>query len=243
MRYEIGRVRDSCLLRKGVQRMRRVILVLAIVAATLVAASGMAMAVNRIGINGPDTLKGTDGADNLLGRGGNDVLFGFGGRDNLLGEDGKDWVLGGNERRPLGGDKNLVGGSGNDAVLGGRGPDKQFGGSGNDIVNGDSGSDKISGEGGTDYLLDGEIQGGATDTVIGGEGNDVLDIINRPAKKDIVACGSGFDRVLADTEDLVAPDCENVAVGPAAAQRLNEQLEEEGFFDRIFGGLAPPPFE
>jgi hypothetical protein len=102
--------------------MRRVVLVLALMAATLVAASGMAMAVNKIGTNGPDTLKGTDGADNLLGRGGNDVLFGFGGRDNLFGEDGKDWVLGGNERRPLGGDKDLVGGSGNDAVLGGTGP-------------------------------------------------------------------------------------------------------------------------
>jgi len=47
--------------------------------------------------------------------------------------------------------------------------------------------------------------------------------------------------VLADTQDLVAPDCERVDVGLAAAQQLNQQLEESGFFDRIFGGLAPFP--
>jgi Ca2+-binding RTX toxin-like protein len=70
--------------------MRRVVLVLALMAAALVVASGMALAVNKIGTNGPDTLKGANRADNLLGRGGNDVLFGFGGRDNLLGEDVKD---------------------------------------------------------------------------------------------------------------------------------------------------------
>ena len=221
--------------------MRRVVLVLALVAATLVTASGMALAVNEIGTNGPDTLKGTNRADNLMGRGGNDVLFGLGGRDNLLGENGKDWILGGNEQRPLGGDKNLVGGAGNDVVLGGTGPDKQFGGSGNDLVNGGPGPDKISGEGGTDLLLDGEIRGGATDVLIGGESNDVLDPFNMPAKKDIVACGSGFDRVLADHEDLVATDCEKVAVGAAAAEKLDQQLAEEGFYDRLFGGLAPPP--
>jgi hypothetical protein len=47
--------------------------------------------------------------------------------------------------------------------------------------------------------------------------------------------------VLADTEDLVAPDCEKVAVGLEAAGKLNLQLGEAGFFDRIFGGLAPSP--
>jgi len=50
-------------------------------AATLVVASGVALAVNKIGTNDPDTLKGTNGADNLLGRGGNDDLLGLGGRD------------------------------------------------------------------------------------------------------------------------------------------------------------------
>jgi Ca2+-binding RTX toxin-like protein len=90
--------------------MRRFILLLTMMAATLVTVSRVALAVNKIGTNGADTLRGTNGADNLLGRGGNDALFGLGGRDNLLGGGGKDWIFGGNEIRPLRGDKSLVGG-------------------------------------------------------------------------------------------------------------------------------------
>src|SRR5829696_1661626 len=199
--------------------MRRVILLLTMMTATLVVASGVALAVNKIGTNGPDTLKGTNGADNLLGKGANDVLFSLAGKDTLLGEQGKDWVLGGNEQRPLGGVKNLVGGPGNDGVLGGKDSDNVTGNSGNDFVNGDFGPD----------------------TIMGGEGNDVLDLINKPAKRDVVTCGGGFDRVLADTEDVIAPDCEKVAVGLAAAKELSQQIEESGFYDRIFEGLAPFP--
>ncbi len=223
--------------------MRRVALVLTVMALALVLASGVAWAVNKVGTDGPDTLRGTNGDDNLLGRGGNDVLFGLGGRDNLLGEEGKDWILGGNERRPLEGDKNLVGGPGNDAVLGGLGSDNLVGSSGNDFVDGGFGADNLTGGDGTDLLFDGEFRGGATDTLSGGDGNDVLGPFNKPAHKDVITCGSGFDRVLADAEDVVAPDCEKVAVGSAAVRELDQQLEESGFYDRIFGGLAPSPFE
>ena len=221
--------------------MRRALLMVATIALTLLVASGVAWAVTKIGGPGPDTLRGTNGADNLLGRGGNDALFGLGGRDNLLGEEGKDWVLGGNERRALGGDKNLVGGPGNDGVQGGEGSDIVLGGSGNDVADGGPGPDNIVGGEGNDYLTDGERRGGATDTLTGGDGNDVIDPFNGPAKKDVVTCGSGFDRVLADRADVVAPDCERVAVGRAAAERLNQRLFESGFFDRIFEGLAPFP--
>src|SRR5215203_865534 len=95
---------------KRAEEMRRLVFLLTTIALVLVLASGVALAVDRIGTNGPDTLRGTNGADNLLGKGGNDALFGLTGRDNMLGGEGKDWVLGGNEQRPLGGDKNLVGG-------------------------------------------------------------------------------------------------------------------------------------
>jgi hypothetical protein len=47
--------------------------------------------------------------------------------------------------------------------------------------------------------------------------------------------------VLADRADVVAPDCERVAVGPAAAKELDQHIEESGFYDRIFEGLAPSP--
>ena len=64
--------------------MRRAILLVAMMALTLLVASGVALAVTKIGGPGPDTLRGTNGADNLLGNGGNDVLYALGGEDNLL---------------------------------------------------------------------------------------------------------------------------------------------------------------
>jgi len=47
--------------------MRRLVLLLTAMALTLVLASGVALAVNKVGTNGPDTLRGTNGADNLKG--------------------------------------------------------------------------------------------------------------------------------------------------------------------------------
>jgi Ca2+-binding RTX toxin-like protein len=219
----------------------RTILMVVTMVLPLLVAGGVALAVTKIGTNGPDTLKGTNRADTLIGKGDNDVLFSLAGRDTLLGEEGKDWVLGGNEQRPLRGHKNLVGGPGNDGVLGGEDSDTLTGNSGNDFADGDFGPDKILGGEGNDYLTDGPRREGATDTLIGGEGNDVIDPFNKPAKRDLVTCGRGFDRVLADTEDTVAPDCEKVAVGLAAARELDQQIEESGFYDRIFEGLAPFP--
>ncbi len=239
--------------------MRRLVFLLAAMALALVLAGGVALAVNKIGTNGPDTLKGTDGADNLLGKGGNDALYGFGGRDNMLGGEGKDWVLGGNEQRPLGGDKNLVGGPGNDGVQSGRGADSVLGGSGNDLVTGDEGTDSLVGEegmdlvdggpgsdrvvggDGPDLLVDGPFRETSRDTLSGGDGNDAFFLDNGPATRDIVSCGSGFDRVAADTEDMVASDCEQVRRGPNAGEKLDVYLIRSGFYDKLFGGLAPFP--
>src|SRR5215213_3301784 len=111
------------LTRKAALLMRRTILSLATMAVTLLVASGVALAVTKIGTDGPDTFRGTNGADTLVGVGGNDELFALGGRDNLLGGPGKDIVLGGNENRAFGGDKTLGAGPGNDVVAGGNGSD------------------------------------------------------------------------------------------------------------------------
>ena len=205
--------------------MRRVALVLGAMALALLLASGVAWAVNKIGTDGPDTLRGTNKADNLIGKGGNDVLFALAGRDNLLGGPGKDFVFGGTEDDRLsGGDKNLKGGPGNDIVVGGRG------------------SDNVLGEAGNDFLIDGPTREFSLDKLSGGDGNDVFLVENVPAAKDIVTCGGGFDRVLADRKDVLASDCERVAVGLAAALELNEDLDERGFFERLFEeDLAPFP--
>ena len=217
--------------------MRRTILLLATMALTLLVASGVALAVTKIGTNGHDVLKGTDGKDNLLGLGGQDDIFGKGGSDNLLGGPGKDNVLGGDER-PGGGDKNLAGGPGNDLVLGGKGSDNIVGEDGNDGADGDSGADNILGGDGNDVLFDGEFRGGAKDTLSGGDGNDFLGPLNAPANRDVVSCGSGFDRVLADRKDTVARDCEKVFVGLDSADEFDESIPRS-----FFRGLPPNPFD
>jgi Ca2+-binding RTX toxin-like protein len=198
--------------------MRRVILLLTMMVAMLFVASGIALAVNKMGTNGPDTLKGTNGADNLLGNGGNDTLFALAGNDNLLGGTGKDEVLGGDERNPKGGNKNLVGGTDNDVVYTGFGSDKAVGGTGNDL------------------LVEEKTRGLSTDTYSGDPGNDVFLVNNKPANKDIVACGSGFDRVLVDSKDVVASDCERVSMN------LSDQEFLETVPQSFFEGLPPPPF-
>jgi Ca2+-binding RTX toxin-like protein len=199
--------------------MRRTMVLLATMALTLLVASGVALAVTKIGGPGPDTLKGTNGDDNLLGKGGNDRIFGLGGRDNLLGDSGRDLVTGGNENRSFGGDKNVVGGPGNDAVIGGLD------------------SDNVVGQEGNDLVLDGdnaEVSVPRRDNLSGGDGNDVLSPINKPADEDVVACGRGFDRVLVDRRDVVAPDCEKVFVGLGSVEEFTESIPHS-----FFEGLPP----
>src|SRR5215217_6728630 len=185
------------LTRKAGLPMRRTMLLLATMALTLLVASGVALALTRIGTDGPDTLRGTKGDDNLIGKGANDILLSLAGEDTLLG------------------------GPGNDAVQGGLGSDNVLGGEGND------------------YMVDGEFEPPAVkDILSAGEGNDVLNVANKPAGKDVVSCGSGIDRVLADRADMVAPDCEKVFLGPAGADEFFNSIPQsfiEGLNPEVFG--------
>jgi hypothetical protein len=203
--------------RKAGLPMRRTILLLATMALTLLVASGVALAVNKIGTNGPDTLRGTNGADNLVGLGGNDNLYALGGRDKLLGGPGKDVVLGGSEHRAFGGEKILVGGRGNDVVAGG------------------NGSDNVVGEAGNDLMADGDLEHDQSEDILsGGAGNDAIIVVNSPAFEDIVTCGSGFDRLIADRKDVVAPDCERVFIGVASFDAFFNSIPQS-----FFEGLPP----
>jgi Ca2+-binding RTX toxin-like protein len=201
--------------------MRRTLLSLTTMVVALLLASGVALAVNKVGTNAPDTLRGTNTADILLGRDANDILIALAGDDKLLGERGKDIVFGGNERRRdvgrlLRGHKNMVGGSGNDSVVGGRG------------------SDHLLGEEGNDLLLDGPEREFATDMLSAGEGNDVVAAVNKPAFEDIVTCGGGLDRVIADRKDVLAPDCEKVFFGLGSEDEFIASIPQS-----FFEGLHP----
>jgi len=101
-------------------------------------------------------------------------------------------VLGGNEIGPQSGDRALVGGRGGDFVGGGRG------------------SDGLSGGSGKDYMFAGPFDEKAddVDSISAGADNDAIEAANRPAARDVIDCGGGFDQVLADREDVLADDCE-----------------------------------
>ena len=175
--------------------MRRLILALAVMAVTLVVAGGVALAVNKIGTNGPDTLKGTNGDDTLIGNGGNDKLFSLNGRDNLLGGPGKDCLLCVTQQhRFFAGDKNLLGGPGNEFIWAGKGSDNVAGGEGNDLLSDDG------------------VREFSQDRFSGGPGDDVIDVLHFRSARDRVVCGGGFDRVAANSNDVVASDCEKVVV-------------------------------
>ena len=119
----------------------------------------------------------------------------------------------------------MVGGSGNDGIIAGRGSDNTLGGGGNDL------------------LIDGNLRESSKDNLSGGPGNDVLVVNHVPPFKDIAVCGRGFDRVLADSKDVVAPECEKVVVVHGSREEVIQQ--EEAFFESIpqsfFEGLAPFP--
>ncbi len=200
--------------------MRRTVLLLTVMTACLVIASGVALAVTKIGTDGPDRLRGTNGADTLIGKDGNDILLALAGNDTLRGGDGKDILYGGSLAEPSGGNKTMGGGDGNDALLGGLDSDTMVGGDGNDFM----------------YGGDAFETPAAKDTISGGDGNDVIDVINKSANKDVVTCSDGFDRVIADRADVVAPDCERVVVGWRKIDAFFESIPES-----FFEGLAPLP--
>ncbi len=97
------------------------------------------------------------------------------------------------------------------------------------------------GERGTDVLIDGPFREASKNTLSGGPGNDLLDVINKPAFKGVVTCGRGFDRVTADRKVAVADDCEEVTVGRAAAEELFESPPPGA--ENIEEGLPPFPGE
>ena len=102
------------------------------------------------------------------------------------------------------GDDSITGGAGRDCLEGGPGSDLLSGRSGNDVVVGGPGSDRLAGGSGADRLTDAPAAyafglSSGTNRIAGGPGMDVVDVAN--ARRDIVRCGPGRDRVSADRTD------------------------------------------
>lgn len=143
--------------------------------------------------DGDDNLNGGDGDDYLALRDGDDRANGGAGDDILRGGDGKD---------------TLSGGAGDDELKGGDQSDKLNGGTGNDTLNGtdtdgiytsfrsydgegfadirlgslrSDGADLLNGGYGDDVIL-----AAAGDTVIGGEGDDLMVLIDHDGSADMI---------------------------------------------------------
>lgn len=184
-----------------------------VVAALMTALSAaMALALERSGGPGDDTLVGTGRADHLDGRGGDDSIEGLGGADRLLiGGLGDDTVRGG-----AGGDTIVGYGFTGEAGLddGDTGADTLFGNGGDDYLQGGLGPDVVSGGDGGDFISDGLGDHGSpedsVDTIDGGRGDDRIFSMTYEPARDVIGCGPGEDLVHADRGDEVADDCERV---------------------------------
>jgi Ca2+-binding RTX toxin-like protein len=170
-----------------------------------------------------DTLEGEAGADTLDGGEGDDLLTrdSLGGADRLIGGAGNDAVSyatagaestggvgaglaeGGFAGAALGdvfiGIETLVGSGFADTLLGNALANGLFGGAGNDVLAGLGGDDLLDGGAGNDSATGGAgndtLVGLGTDTLRGGTGSDLYDMIDLSASV-IEAANGGKDRIL-----------------------------------------------
>lgn len=163
--------------------------------------------VARVGPRGiPGGRLGSDRGERLSGGPRGDVILGLGGRDLLLGGRGGDCLIAGD------GDDQVTAGPGDDRVEGDAGDDVVLAGSGDDRLTGARGADVLRGGFGDDTLISGagndSLSGGAgTNRYSAGPGNDRVRAAN--GIPEVVNCGSGRDRVVADRRDTLS-GCELV---------------------------------
>ncbi len=142
---------------------------------------------------GLDTVYGGDGNDLITGDQDDDTLFGDGGEDIVLGWIGNDTLYGGD------GDDQLYSQEDDDVIYGGNGNDFALGGTGNDRMYGDAGNDSLHGQEDDDML-----RGNAgTDRLVGNDGNDSLLGGSTMLEADTLVGGSGFDRFLELSADVI----------------------------------------
>lgn len=120
----------------------------------------------------------------------------------------------------------LLGLAGNDTLIAGDAHgDVVDGGAGDDLVEGGFGDDKLTGGPGRDTIAgDRKSRCNEYSCDLFVAGNDTIDV--RDGEVDSVSCGTGADRVIADTVDTIAADCETVeraAVGGGPEAKTGPQ--------------------
>jgi hypothetical protein len=98
----------------------------------------------------------------------------------------------------------IDGTKGDDRLIGTLKADQIDGKGGQDLIRGRLGADTLNSGAGDDTVYAGPRDESAVDEVSAGKGDDWIRVLNRPAAKDVVDCGSGFDRVVVDSKDIVS---------------------------------------
>jgi Ca2+-binding RTX toxin-like protein len=174
---------------------------------------------------GNDTLNGGPGCDRVFGGADNDTLDGGPGFsfhrfrcERLFGGLGNDVSSGGPGR------DFMSGGKGEDSQSGGPGADKIFANPGRDTSDGGDGNDMLWALARVDVSAIGDAEG---DELSGGNGRDLF--LVRDGEVDLVHCGEGHDRVVADQFDQVDNDCERVNRRDITSLDQVEDREENRF--------------
>jgi Ca2+-binding RTX toxin-like protein len=205
------------------------------------------------GGGGADTLNGGDGKDELHGDGGNAHLNGNGGDDTIFGDSTPgDEVDGGDDFDILtyaGVSANVVvnlGGGGDDSaanveqVNGGNGDDKLtgdvhnqflYGGSGNDELRGGGGDDRLDGETNDDTIFGDDLTG---DTLVGGDGADILSYEGETGPVTVDLTGSGTDSATL-FEHVIGSDAGDTLTGDDDPQTIDGGPGNDHIFGR--GGV------
>lgn len=193
--------------------MRRILVTGLVILGALALAGSVAWAAVLMGDAGPNTITGTTGDDSLYGLAGNDAMNGGGGNDDLDGGSGADDLRGGaGVDAATYGDRTVgvtvtVDEQANDGAAGEgdnvhRDIEAVYGGNGGDSLVGDRRSNTLDGQAGNDSLKGGR----GADFLFGGLGDDLVDARDGRGN-DVVDCGPGSDRVIADKRDK-ASNCE-----------------------------------
>src|SRR5215218_3411933 len=229
---------------------RRLILLMAAMGATVLLVSGVAYALSvqcdGTGDQDPDPgqCQGTDQNDVITGTAQRDVILALGGLDDVTALGGDDNVEGGrggdpDDIRDGSGttdassppnsftcnlslpDGSAASTSGNQILFGDNGNDLLAGGRDNDLLGGGAGRNDLSGNGGGDCLI---LFGDENERASGGDGDDIILAVD--GNGDDVFCGAGDDAVDADAEDRVAANCEDV-IRPSPLQAPGATPEAE----------------
>jgi Ca2+-binding RTX toxin-like protein len=98
----------------------------------------------------------------------------------------------------------LTGNDRDNRLIGSNHRDQISGEGGEDLIRGLRHADVLSGGEDGDTINAGPRDESAIDVVAAGDGDDFVRVLNRPAARDVVDCGEGFDRVVADRRDILS---------------------------------------